>query len=77
MALLLSKSEADCLVPQHKQILDISNLRRSQLTDAGRSPLPRERFSPLAGFSPIGTGRKSPGSGHSRKDERARAKRYN
>src|SRR6266568_1737610 len=43
MVLLLSKNEADCLVPQHKQ-----NRYLIHSPTLSGAPIPRERFSPLA-----------------------------
>src|SRR5258705_12943613 len=61
MALLLSGCEADCLVPQHKQIHVSATYHRSS-----RRFLPRERFSPLAAKRPSTRGRKSTFSASSR-----------
>jgi hypothetical protein len=50
MMLLLSKNEADCLIPQHRKqpALCVNSPSLDKPTAPDRSPLPRERFSPVS-----------------------------
>ncbi len=49
MALLPLNDEADCLADQHENRVGFPSVTTTQ----SRSPLPRERFSPLAEYSPM------------------------